>query len=152
MINLLIYFIYSNIYNIIISTSNQYQIYKCDILGSLCFVLSKSKVHTQNQVCILSHNICDHIVSRINSHQSHIFFKEIIEIQLMYNVALVSDVQQSDSAAYNIYIFFFRFFSIIGYYKILNIIPCMIQYIKYSGSLLVMYFRHSSVYMLIPRS
>ena len=44
----------------------------------------------------------------------------------MYNVALVSDVQQSDSVAYNIYIFFFRFFSIIGYYKILNIIPCMI--------------------------
>ena len=26
-----------------------------------------------------------------------------------------------------IYIFFFRFFSIIGYYKILNIVPCAIQ-------------------------
>ena len=28
---------------------------------------------------------------------------------------------------YNIYIFFSRFFSIIGYYKILNIVPCAIQ-------------------------
>ena len=26
-----------------------------------------------------------------------------------------------------IYIFFFRYFSIIGYYKILNIVPCAIQ-------------------------
>ena len=26
-----------------------------------------------------------------------------------------------------IYVFLFRFFSIIGYYKILNIVPCAIQ-------------------------
>ena len=26
-----------------------------------------------------------------------------------------------------IYIFFFRYFSVIGYYKILNIVPCAIQ-------------------------
>ena len=32
------------------------------------------------------------------------------------------------------YIYFFRFFSIIGYYKILNIIPCALQ------SLLFIYF------------
>ena len=28
-----------------------------------------------------------------------------------------------------IYIFFFRFFSIIGYYKILNVVPCTLQYV-----------------------
>ena len=42
-------------------------------------------------------------------------------------------VQQSDSVLYIlyiyicVYIFFFRFFSIIGYYKILNIVPCAMQ-------------------------
>ena len=42
---------------------------------------------------------------------------------------LASGVQQSDSVIYqytHIYIFFFRFFSHIGYYKILNIVPCAI--------------------------
>ena len=59
-------------------------------------------------------------------------------LQLIYSVALVSDVQQSDSVIYAyvcvyiymcvcvyiyiyIYIFFFWFFSNIGYNKILNI-------------------------------
>ena len=42
-----------------------------------------------------------------------------------------------------IYTFFFKFFSIIGYYKILNIIP-----ILYSRSLLLIYFLHSSEYLL----
>ena len=46
-----------------------------------------------------------------------------IDIQLIYNVALGSDIQENDSA--------FRFFSIIGYYKILKIVssyivgPCL---------------------------
>ena len=52
-----------------------------------------------------------------------IFF---IEIQLIYNVVLVSSVQQSASFIH-IYIFFFRLFSIIDYYKILSIVPCVIQ-------------------------
>ena len=38
------------------------------------------------------------------------------------NIVLVSGIQQSDS---DIYI---RFFSTIDYYKILNIVPCAIQY------------------------
>ena len=54
-----------------------------------------------------------------------IFF---IEIQLIYNVVLLSSVQQSASFIH-IYIFFFRLFSIIGYYKILNIVPCATQYV-----------------------
>ena len=41
---------------------------------------------------------------------------------------LVSGVQHSDSVIYiSIYISFFRFFSLIGYYKILSIVPCAIQ-------------------------
>ena len=51
----------------------------------------------------------------------------LIEIQLIYKVILVSGVQQSDSVRYlNIYIFF-RFFSIIESYKILNIVLCATQ-------------------------
>ena len=56
------------------------------------------------------------------SHIRHTLFFFLIEVQLSYNVVLVSDVQQSDS-----YIYFFIFFSIIGYYRILNIVPCAIQ-------------------------
>ena len=37
---------------------------------------------------------------------------------IVINTVFVSAIQQSDSVIY------FRFFSIIGYYKILNIIPC----------------------------
>ena len=48
-----------------------------------------------------------------------IFF---VELQLIDNVVLVSGVQQSDSVIHT-YIFFFRFFCIIGYYKILSIVP-----------------------------
>ena len=42
---------------------------------------------------------------------------------------------------------FFRFFSNIGYYRILNRVPCAIKV-----SLLTTSFTHSSVYMLIPNS
>ena len=45
-----------------------------------------------------------------------------IEIYLTYIVMLVSSVQHSDSV-----ILSFRFLSIIGYYKILSIVPCVIQ-------------------------
>ena len=40
-------------------------------------------------------------------------------------------------------LFFFRFFSIIDYYKILNIVPCATQ-------VFVVYFIYSSMYLLIP--
>ena len=42
------------------------------------------------------------------------------------------------------YIFFFRFFCIIGYYKMLPIV-------LYRRSLLVIHFTYSSVYMLVPK-
>ena len=55
-----------------------------------------------------------------------IFKPFLIEVELIYNIVLVSSVQQSDSIIHK-YIFFFRFFSIVGYYKKLKIIPCAIQ-------------------------
>ena len=41
---------------------------------------------------------------------------------------LVSGIQQSDSVIY-IYVYIFRLFFIIDYYKMLNLITCAIQYI-----------------------
>ena len=43
-----------------------------------------------------------------------------LSLHLIYNIVLVSGVQQSDSI---LYMYFFRLFSIMGYYKILNIVP-----------------------------
>lgn len=50
---------------------------------------------------------------------------------------------------YNIimYIFFFEFSSLLGYYKILSMAP-----VPYSRSLLVLCFTYRSAYMLIPDS
>ena len=56
----------------------------------------------------------------------------------MYSVVIVSGVQHSDSCMcvcvciyiyvhVCVHIFFFRLFSIIGYYKILSVVPCAIQ-------------------------
>ena len=57
------------------------------------------------------------------------FFTIFIELSLIYNVVLVSGIEQSDSDIYTIYIICisFKCFAIIGYYKILSINPCAIQ-------------------------
>ena len=47
----------------------------------------------------------------------------------------------------SIQIYFFRFCSLIGYYKILNIVPCAIQQV-----LVVYQFIYGCVYTLIPTS
>ena len=55
------------------------------------------------------------------------FFNNVIEVQLIYNVVLVSTVQQRDSVIHiHIYILF-HIFSIMVYPRILNIVPCSIQ-------------------------
>ena len=51
-------------------------------------------------------------------------FLFLIEVYLIYNAMLLSNVQQSDP---DIYVNFLVFFSIIVYYKILNIIPYAIS-------------------------
>ena len=60
---------------------------------------------------------------------TELFFKlaYFIEMYLIYNVVLVSGVQQSDSVIQHIYLFFSRFFSLIGYCKMLTLGPCAIQ-------------------------
>ena len=51
-----------------------------------------------------------------------------IEVWLIYSVVLVSGVQQNDSDKYiYIYVFVYRLFSHIGYYRILSRVPCAIQ-------------------------
>ena len=49
-----------------------------------------------------------------------------IEVQLIYNVVLISTIQQSDSIIH-MYAFCFIFFSIMVYHRILTITPCAIQ-------------------------
>ena len=55
----------------------------------------------------------------------YLFIYLFIGVELIYNVVLITAVQQSDSVT-RIYILF-QFFSIKVYYKILNIVPCAIQ-------------------------
>lgn len=49
-------------------------------------------------------------------------FTNIVDL----NVVLVSDVQKSDSVTY-MFVFFFVFFSVIIYHRILNAVTCSIQ-------------------------
>ena len=79
-----------------------------------------------------------------------IFLFFSMEVQLIYNFVLASGVQQSDSDIH-IYTFFFIFFSIMVYHRILNIVPCAIQQ-DIVFFLLVIYFIHISVYMSIQIS
>ena len=53
------------------------------------------------------------------------FLKNFIKVQLIYSVILISTIQQSDSVIYT-YTFFFIFFPIMVYHRILNIVPCAI--------------------------
>ena len=48
---------------------------------------------------------------------------------MIYNVVLVSGIEQLFSYIYIFYILhiYFRFSSVTGYYKILNMVPCAIQ-------------------------
>ena len=55
-----------------------------------------------------------------------VFVLIFIEVLLVYNVVLVSGVQRSNSVIH-IYTFFFRFFSIMVYHKMLNIVACALQ-------------------------
>ena len=55
-----------------------------------------------------------------------------VEVELIYNVVLISTAQQSDLVMHTyIYIYIYAFsvilFSIMFYYRILNIVPCAIQ-------------------------
>ena len=68
---------------------------------------------------------------------------------MIYKVVLGSGVQKSDSEIYiytHSYIFFFIFFSIKVFYRIL-------QYpVLYNRTLLFIYFIYNSLFLLIPNS
>ena len=50
-----------------------------------------------------------------------------IGVELINNDVLVTGVQQSDSVIPHTSILFFKFFSLLGYYRILSKVPCAIQ-------------------------
>ena len=51
-----------------------------------------------------------------------------IEMWLNYSIVVITAEQQRDSAVHiSMYTFFFIFFSIMIFHKILNIVPCVIQ-------------------------
>ena len=47
----------------------------------------------------------------------------LIEVQFMYNTVLISALQKSDSVIH-IYAFFFIFFSLMVYHRVLNLVHC----------------------------
>ena len=67
-------------------------------------------------------------------------------VELIYNVVLVSGIQQS----YSLYIFFSRFFSIIGYYRILAIVPCAVQWALVVYLFFIVLFLSISSSLFIP--
>ena len=76
---------------------------------------------------------------------SLINFIYLLEIQLIYNVVLVSGIQHNDSV-----IHIRIFLSIKAYYMILNAVPCAV-----SRTLFYIYicvYIYSSLYLLIPNS
>ena len=64
-------------------------------------------------------------MARVSSAFKKFYF---IDVYLIYNVVLISAIQQCDSVTHTyIYTFFFIFFSIMVYLRILNIVPCALQ-------------------------
>ena len=74
-----------------------------------------------------------------------LFLLFLIEAQLIYNVVPIPAVQQSDSFIH-ICTFFFLFFSIMVYHRILNIVPYMV------GSCCLFILQNKSLHLLIPNS
>ena len=66
-----------------------------------------------------------------------------IELYLIYNVKLVADVQHSYSVIHKC-LFFLRSFSLIGYHKILSLVPCAIQQVLVVTYLVSIFY----IYML----
>ena len=107
-----------------------YYCFKLHLIVSLFLTLKIFYIYFPNQ--IISNMRWHFIYTIVQFHPLRFFFFYFfIEVQLIYNVVLVSGVQQSDPVLYMyayVYIYiFFRFFSIVGYYKILKIVLCTIE-------------------------
>ena len=83
-----------------------------------------------------------HFLMKFRTNETHHFLKiYFTEVQLIYNVVLIPAVQQIDSVIH-IYTFFFIFFSIMVYHRILNIVR----------TLLFIHSTYNSLHLLIPNS
>ena len=75
---------------------------------------------------------CESTCISVHKPKGRALFYFFIEVLLIYSVVFVSGVQQSDLVIH-IYvcvcthILLFRVFSMLSYYKILNVVPCAIQ-------------------------
>ena len=87
-----------------------------------------SKLRFSNSFSFSSQLLCYHYLTffKIRELKFMLMFLKI-ELQLIYNVVLVLDVQQNDSVIHTYVTIFLRFFFLIGCYKILSIFPCTIQ-------------------------
>ena len=88
---------------------------------SLCYVAAISSSFTRLKLQRAGTTFC-----------FKLFKKVFIGVQLIYNVALVSSVQQSESVIHIHISLFFRFFSHIGHYRVLSRVPCAIQQVLIS--------------------
>ena len=79
------------------------------------------KSQTRQKQLNMGMNTCVCLYYSSSKFPTSLFFSKIyfIEVQFIYNVVLISAVQQNKLVIYNIFIFF----SIMVYYKILNIVP-----------------------------
>ena len=68
-----------------------------------------------------------------------------VQVELTYNIVLISAVQRSDSVIH-IYILFI-FFSIMVYHKMLNMVPCAV-----GQDMLFSHSGHNSLHLLVPNS
>ena len=68
-----------------------------------------------------------------------------VQVELTYNIVLISAVQRSDSVIH-IYILFI-FFSIMVYHKMLNMVPCAV-----GQDMLFIHSGHNSLHLLVPNS
>ena len=62
-----------------------------------------------------------------HSGNSHLFTLNFTGVWLTYSVVLFQVYSKVNQCCIYIYPFFFRFFSLIGYYRIVSVVPCAIQ-------------------------
>ena len=114
---------------------------KRNVLSLICFQLAKSlklnKAVGQLQIFFKSRahsKFCS-----IKQKTTRLCFLIFIVVYLIYNVVLVSVYSKMTQLHIYVYLFFLKFFSCLGYYRILYRIPCVIQQV------IVDYFIQNSV-------
>ena len=65
-------------------------------------------------------HVAEWILNHWATRPGAFYYYSLMEVQLIYSVVLASAIQ-------HLHYIYIRFFSLIGYYKILTIVPCAIQ-------------------------